>query len=158
MGNPTWRANAVLLDEAQGALVDLTVAEAAAAGTTLTVDLFLAGWACTVDGQPEVADVVRLQSARVVGTFTYTCTEDTGGGQGLAPGALDGTLSLDVAWTGVGPAIEQPLFDGAVGRYVVREAVVTAEASMAGDVSSRLEANAGHLARESTVIPPGRLR
>ncbi|MGY1988631.1 hypothetical protein ACI792_20645 [Blastococcus sp. SYSU DS0669] len=158
MGDPTWRANAVFVDPARGLLVDLTVGEGSAAGTTVTADLFLEEWECTVDGQPAAADVVRLESARVAGTVGYTCSEATGGGQGLVPATLQGTLTVDVTWTGVGVPDAQPLFDGAVGRYVVREAEVAAAVSVSGGLSADLEANSGHLARESTVIPPGRLR
>ncbi|WP_139206295.1 hypothetical protein [Blastococcus sp. DSM 46786] len=156
VGDPTWRANAIFVDD--GSVVDLTVAEAAAARATVTVGLYLDGWECTVDGQPAVADVVRLESARVVGTVGYACSEATGGGEGLMPATLEGTVALDVTWTGVGDPAAQPLFDGAVGRYVVRDAEVAATVSVTGGLSAAPEGNFGHLARESTVIPPGRLR
>ncbi|MGY1723397.1 hypothetical protein [Blastococcus sp. SYSU DS0533] len=158
VGDPAWRANAVFVDQTQGVLVDVTVAEASAARTTVTVDLFSEGWVCAVQGQPSVADVVHLESARVGGTFGYTCSEGTGGGQGLAPAALQGTVALDVTWTGVGSPVAQPLFDGAVGRYVVRDADVDATVSVTGHLSAAPEVDSGHLARESTVVPPGRLR
>ncbi len=160
VGTHSWRVNALFADQDadRGALVEVTVTEVAANRATVRVGLFLDGWVCTTDGQPEVADIVRLESARVVGTVDYSCSAATGGGQGLTSDALHGSVLVDAAWAGVGDPVAQPLFDGAVGRYVVRAAEVSATVSLEGDLSADLGVDSAQLAREVTVFPPGRLR
>lgn len=158
VGGPVTKANALFVDEDEDVVVDATVAEIAGGATTATVDLYAPGLACTVHGQPEAADLVRLESARIEGTFDYTCEEQDGGGAGAVPGTLSGTVVVDVTWTGVGAPEAQPLYDGAVGHYIVRDAEVSGSVSLTGDLSAHPELNSAHLSRDATVVPPGRLR
>ena len=156
-GDPSERAYALFVDEATGAVVDVTVQEVAGSATTVEVLLFLEGLHCTVDVDRVDADITRLESARAAGTYDYTCSDGTGGGEGTAP-APSGVLALDVTWTGVGAPVKEPLYDGSVGRFVVRPAEVSGTVSLTGDPSADLRVNSAHLARESTVVPPGRVR
>jgi hypothetical protein len=143
---------------------ELRVVDVRGAGTTAELDLFAAGWKCTVDGgEAEVARVGQLDSARVVATFAYTCTADDGGPQGLMPGTATGTVEADVGWTGTGATVKQPLYHCNVGRSLARAATVTGSVTVTGGLADVFEADpaielaptGSGLTHERLMCPPG---
>ncbi len=129
-------------------------------GSAVTVDLLLSaeGWDCTTDGAgPAVADVERLESARAVATFDYTCTEDDAP-QGLVAPTLSGTASVDLAWTGSGGTERLPLYHCNVGRSLVRAATVTGGVVLTGEheLAGELVLAGGGMSHDHLACPPGR--
>ncbi len=150
------RAWAVFSDAGRSLSAEVTVEEVRRSGTTIRLDLSGETWSCTVHGEDaDVAEVEQLESARVVASYDYTCTEKEGP-QGLAPVTVHGTATVDVTWTGVGRSQQQPLYHCTAGRYLTREATVVGSVSLTDDLESDLDVlGAGGLAYEHLVCPPG---
>ncbi|MBM7808142.1 hypothetical protein JOD57_003979 [Geodermatophilus bullaregiensis] len=150
------RAWAVFSDTGEELFAEVTVEEVRGSGTSLRLGLFGPAWSCTVDGEDAtVAEVEQLESARVVASYDYTCTERDAP-QGLAPRVESGTATVDVTWTGVGRSQREPLYDCTVGRYLTRQATVSGGVSLSDGPQSDLDLlNGGGLSHDHNVCPPG---
>ncbi|SDC94731.1 hypothetical protein SAMN05660690_3064 [Geodermatophilus telluris] len=141
-----------------GLVADVTVEEERGAGTVVRFALYREGLSCTVDGEDvAVAEVDRLDSARLEVSYDYTCTAADDGSQGLAPESLTGTVDVDLTWTGVGRAERQPLYDCTVGLSLSREALVSGGVSLTGDLAAELDLDNGGLSHDNVACPPGRV-